>query len=95
MKREECFKIVNLFDELDELQKCLRDFRLGVDCALVYKSNGPKNFEGTIPIRVTRKLIENLETTLRSEVSRVKSELNNLGAETEEEALAPSTAVAA
>jgi hypothetical protein len=34
MKREECFKIVNLFDELDELQKCLRDFRLGVDCAL-------------------------------------------------------------
>jgi hypothetical protein len=95
MKREDCFKIVNLFDELDELQKCLRDIRLGVTCTIVYKSNGPKNFEGAIPTRATGKLIESLEATLRSEISRVKSDLSSRGAEAEEDVLPPSTAVAA
>jgi hypothetical protein len=92
MKREDCFRIANLFEELDELQRCLRDVRSGVDYNVSYKSAALKNAERSIPARVVKKLIEELEAILCSEVARVKAELHNLGAETEEEALAPASA---
>ena len=89
MKREDCFKITNLFDKLDDLQKCLPDVLLAPDYSLIYKGGALKKLERTVPPRVTGRLVEGLETALFSEISRVRSEPNRLRAETEEVASTP------
>ena len=46
MKREDCFKITNLFDKLDDLQKCLPDVLLAPDYSLIYKGGAQKSSKG-------------------------------------------------
>ena len=91
MKREDCFKITNLFNKLDDLQKCLPDVLLAPDYSLIYKGGALKKLERTVPPRLTGRLVEGLATALFFEISRVRSELNRPGAETEEVALTPSS----